>query len=68
MKKLQRYAGLAVLLLGPALFTSCKNEFQCTCTDAQGKVNITTIEGSSRAEAKTACESVTIAGETCVLN
>ena len=68
MKKLQRYAGLVILLLGPALLTSCKNEFQCTCTDAQGKVTISTIEGSSRAEAKTACESITIAGETCVLN
>lgn len=68
MKKTASYIGLATLLLSATLFTSCKNEFQCTCTDSQGKVTVSVIEGSSRSEAKISCESVTIAGETCVLD
>ena len=67
MKKYKLYFSL-FLLLSPALLYSCRNDFQCTCTDSQGKITVTPIEKSSRAEAKIACESVTIAGETCVLD
>lgn len=59
---------LAAALLFPVLLLSCGQDYQCTCTDAQGRVTVTPIEGATRAEAKISCESVTIAGETCVLD
>lgn len=67
MKKRKIYLLLAILF-APVLLWSCGQDFQCTCTDSQGKVTVTSIDGATRAEAKISCESVTIAGETCVLD
>lgn len=68
MKKIKLYSCIALLFTTPLVLLSCGQDFQCTCTDSQGKVTVTPIEGATRAEAKIACESVTIAGETCVLD
>lgn len=58
----------AALMLGSVLFTSCKKDFTCVCTSDDGQTSESVFPKTTKALAKTACETSTqYAGWDCKL-
>lgn len=45
---------ILVIAIG-AMFTSCKKDWTCTCSDAGGEPQVLPINNTSRADAEAAC-------------
>lgn len=66
MKKLASITLVAIL--AAFTLTSCKKDWDCTCTDAGGNVTVVPINDAKEDDAKAACDILALGGGTCVLN
>ena len=69
MKKIAPIVAVVVLA---ATFTSCKKNYSCDCTDAQGNVTKNDLGKQKKTDAKEACDAANViyslGGGSCELN
>lgn len=53
---MKKIAPIAAIALFAVAFTSCKKDWTCSCDDGQGGKTEMTIQNTTKALAKTACE------------
>lgn len=54
MKNVLKTLALATIVV--VSFASCKKDYTCTCTDANGEQTVTTYENVKKSDAEAACE------------
>ena len=57
---------LAITLMAIS-FASCKKDYTCNCTDAQGKIPEVTVLHDTKSSAKTICAARKSSPETCAI-